>query len=278
LTRVFTAEYSLWFDLVLPGMQSMNGPIPLGGTSNHFRTKDIQKLRGWDAFNVTEDCDLGIRLAKMGYTTAIIESTTMEEATSHFWNWYGQRSRWIKGYIQSYLVHMRNPKDFTDKGKHYHLLAFQFIVGGKILSMFINPLMWCITIVYFALRPYAGDFIESFFPSTILYIGVFSFVFGNFLYLFYYMIACAKRGYFDLVKYVYVVPFYWLMMSFASWRAVYEMIVKPHYWAKTQHGAHLTHAKGAAQSRSIVGEHIIGGGMPAVQMRASNRVLERIQD
>jgi cellulose synthase/poly-beta-1,6-N-acetylglucosamine synthase-like glycosyltransferase len=261
LTRVFTAEYSLWFDLVLPGMQSIAGPIPLGGTSNHFRTHDIERLKGWDAFNVTEDCDLGIRLAKNGYKTAIIDSTTLEEANSHLWNWVSQRSRWIKGYIQTYLVHMRNPKDFTDNSKHYHLLAFQFIVGGKILSMFINPLMWCITIAYFALRPLVGPFIESFFPSAILYIGVFSFVFGNFLYLYYYMIACAKRGYYDIIKYVFLVPFYWLLMSFASWRAVYEMIVKPHYWAKTLHGLHLKSAKGAEQSRSLAGGAIIGSGL-----------------
>ena len=257
LTRVFTAEYSLWFDLILPGMQSIQGPIPLGGTSNHFRTKDIAFMNGWDAFNVTEDCDLGIRLAKHGYTTAIIDSTTLEEANSHFWNWYAQRSRWIKGYIQTYLVHMRNPKQFIERGKHYDLLAFQFIVGGKILSMFINPLMWMITIIYFVFRPFVGEFIESFFPSVILYVGVFSFIVGNFLYLYYYMIACAKRGHYDLIKYVYVVPFYWLMMSFASWRAVYEMVVKPHYWAKTLHGLHLNSAKGKEQSRATVGSDVI---------------------
>jgi glycosyltransferase XagB len=277
LTRVFTAEYSLWFDLVLPGMQSMKGPIPLGGTSNHFRKRDVAKLKGWDAFNVTEDCDLGIRLAKHGYTTAMIESTTLEEANSEFWNWYGQRSRWIKGYIQTYLVHMRNPRQFTDNGKHYHLAAFQFIVGGKILSMFINPLMWCITIVYFALRPWAGEFIESFFPSAVLYIGVFSFIFGNFLYLYYYMIACAKRGHFDLIKYVYLVPFYWLMMSFASWRAMYEMVVKPHYWAKTLHGLHLTSERGSQQAREKVGAEVVGGGLSAGPLHTRG-VFERNQE
>ncbi len=274
LTRVFTAEYSLWFDLVLPGLQSINGPIPLGGTSNHFRTKDVIKLKGWDAFNVTEDCDLGIRLAKEGYKTAIIESTTLEEANSHFWNWYSQRSRWIKGYIQTYLVHMREPSKFTKNSKHYHLLAFQFVVGGKILSMFVNPLMWCITIAYFTFRSQTAPFIESLFPSVILYIGVFSFVFGNFLYLYYYMIACAKRGHYDLIKYVFLVPFYWLMMSFASWRAVYEMVVKPHYWAKTLHGLHLKNVKGAEQAREVVGKDVIDAGFVANPLKADGN-LER---
>lgn len=274
LTRVFAAEYSLWFDLVLPGMQSIEGPLPLGGTSNHFRRTDVVKLKGWDAFNVTEDCDLGIRLSKNGYKTAIIESTTLEEANSHFWNWFKQRSRWIKGYIQTYLVHMRRPSEFLDRNQHYHLAAFQFIVGGKIFSMFINPLMWCITIAYFAFRANVGGFIESFFPSVVLYVGVTSFIFGNFLYLYYYMIACAKRGYFDLIKYVFVVPFYWLMMSVASWIAVYEIIVKPHYWAKTLHGLHLNNAKGIKQSREVVGEDLINAGLSEDRLRVRSTLYK----
>ena len=63
LTRWFTAEYSLWFDLTLPGLQKLGVPLPLGGTSNHFRTHLLRSLGAWDAFNVTEDCDLGLRMA-----------------------------------------------------------------------------------------------------------------------------------------------------------------------------------------------------------------------
>ncbi len=239
LTRVFTAEYSLWFDLVLPGLQSINAPIPLGGTSNHFRTESIKALFGWDAFNVTEDCDLGMRIVKRGLRTAIVDSTTYEEANSGLRNWYRQRSRWIKGYIQTYLVHMRAPRTFAKESSHAHLLGLQLIVGGKVLSMFINPLMWGITIAYFAFRAQIGETIESFFPDPILYIGLVSFVFGNFLYLYYYMIGCAKRGLYDLIKYAFLVPFYWLGMSMAAWQALYEIMVKPHYWAKTVHGLHL---------------------------------------
>ncbi|MEK7555764.1 MAG: glycosyltransferase [Patescibacteria group bacterium] len=239
LTRVFTAEYSLWFDLILPGLQSINAPIPLGGTSNHFRTEDIKALFGWDAFNVTEDCDLGMRIVKRGLRTAIVDSTTYEEANSGLRNWYRQRSRWIKGYIQTYLVHMRAPRTFAKMSSPAHLLGLQLIVGGKVLSMFINPLMWGITIAYFAFRAQVGETIESFFPDPILYIGLTSFVFGNFLYLYYYMIGCAKRGLYDIIKYAFLVPFYWLGMSMAAWQALYEIIVKPHYWAKTVHGLHL---------------------------------------
>lgn len=239
LTRLFSAEYSLWFDLILTGLQSINAPIPLGGTSNHFRTKILDQLKGWDAFNVTEDCDLGMRLVKLGYKTAIVDSTTHEEANSSFYNWLGQRSRWIKGYIQSYFVHMRRPNEFSRSVKYPHLYTFQLIVGGKILSLFINPLFWLMTILYFVFRPTLGPFIESLFPGPLLYLGVFSGVIGNFLYFYYYMVGCAKRGYFDLIKFGFLVPFYWLMMSISAWIAVYKMITQPHYWFKTKHGLQL---------------------------------------
>ena len=224
LTRVFTAEYSLWFDLVLPGLQSVAAPIPLGGTSNHFKTSYLHELEGWDSFNVTEDCDLGIRLAKKGYKTAIVDSVTMEEANSHLGNWVYQRTRWIKGYMQSYLVHMRSPREFL-KTNPRHFVTFQLIVGGKILSLFINPLMWIITILYFAFRATLGVQIEKLFPGAILYMGLFSLLIGNFLYLYYYMIGCAKRKEYALIKYVYIVPFYWLAMSYAAWKALFLSLI-----------------------------------------------------
>lgn len=239
LTRVFTAEYSLWFDLVLTGLQSLNAPIPLGGTSNHFRTTDIINLKGWDSFNVTEDCDLGIRLTKEGYLTAIVNSTTYEEANSNIANWFAQRGRWIKGYIQSYFVHTRNPQSFLKNTNKRKFFIFQIVVGGKILSLFINPIMWIITVCYFIFRPTVGHFIESLFPPTIFYIGIVSLVFGNFLYLYYYMIATIKRHHYSITKFAYLVPFYWLCMSIAAWHSIYTMIFRTHYWAKTIHGLHF---------------------------------------
>ncbi len=240
LTRAFTAEYSLWFDLVLTGLQSINAPIPLGGTSNHFRVDTLRQLEGWDAFNVTEDCDLGMRLFKRGFRTEIVDSTTYEEANSDLKNWYNQRSRWIKGYIQTYFVHMRDPLRFVKESRPHNLIYFQLVVGTKILSMFTNPLMWAITVFYFLFRATYGPLIESFFPGIVFYIGVMCLVFGNFIYLYNYMIGCSERGYSDLNKYVFLVPFYWLGMSFAAWKALYEIFVKPHYWSKTVHGLHLT--------------------------------------
>ena len=253
LTRLFTAEYSLWFDVILTGIQSVNAIIPLGGTSNHFRSADLRELRGWDPFNVTEDCDLGVRLFKLGYKTAIIDSVTLEEANSGLGNWLRQRSRWIKGYIQTYLVHMRQPFKFArDTGRHAGL--FQLIVGGKIAFVLINPFLWAMTVAYFALKATVGPTIEAIYPTAIFYMAVSSLVFGNFLFLYYYMIGCAKRGQWELIKYVFFVPVYWLLTSLAAFIALYQLFWKPHYWEKTRHGLHLpksASAKGALDSAAI---------------------------
>ncbi|MFA9288657.1 MAG: glycosyltransferase [Weeksellaceae bacterium] len=253
LTRMFTAEYSLWFDLILTGLQSFNAPIPLGGTSNHFKVERLREVKGWDSFNVTEDCDLGIRLAKRGYRTAIVDSDTLEEANSDVMNWINQRSRWIKGYMQTYLVHMRDPRQLFQGALKEHFFTFQLVVGGKIMSLFINPIMWATTILYFALRSILGPVIEQFFPSVIFYLAVFSLVFGNFLYMYYYMIGCAKRKQYDLIKFVYLIPIYWLGMSIAAWKALVQLIIKPHYWQKTQHGLHLKNdtVTAAVQAQTI---------------------------
>jgi hypothetical protein len=119
LTRMFTLEYALWFDLILPGLQGMRFPLPLGGTSNHFRTTTLRALGGWDAFNVTEDCDLGLRLAHYKFVTQVLDSTTFEEANSQMKNWLRQRSRWIKGYMQTYLINMRNPLQYLRPSRFY---------------------------------------------------------------------------------------------------------------------------------------------------------------
>ena len=205
---------------------------------------------------MTEDCDLGTRLAKQGYLTAIVDSTTLEEANSSITNWFGQRSRWIKGYIQTYFVHMRSPQDFFAHKKS-HLVLFQLVVGAKVFSLFANPFMWISTILYFAFRPSLGPFIESFYPAPVLYMGVFSLVIGNFLYLYYYMIGCAKRGQEELIPYALLVPFYWLFMSLASWKALYEFITNPHYWAKTRHGLHLSNKKAMDHATTAVGRSLV---------------------
>lgn len=235
LTRFFAAEYSLWFDIVLTGLQSIETIIPLGGTSNHFKTQTLRELKGWDAFNVTEDCDLGVRLFKSGLKTAVIDSVTFEEANSNFKNWIRQRSRWIKGYMQTYLVHTRDPYTFV-KNHGLHSLIFQLVIGARISFMLINPILWLTTISYFTLYQYVGLAIESLFPFIVFYMAAFSLIAGNFVYLYNYMLGCAKRGHYSLIKFVFLIPLYWIMASIASYVAIYQLIVKPHYWEKTIHG------------------------------------------
>jgi cellulose synthase/poly-beta-1,6-N-acetylglucosamine synthase-like glycosyltransferase len=253
LTRFFTAEYSLWFDVVLPGLQSIDSTIPLGGTSNHFKTQTLLNLKGWDPFNVTEDCDLGVRLFKEGFKTAIIDSITLEEANSSPKNWLRQRSRWIKGYMQTYLVHMRNPLSFI-KEHGIHAFVFQLVIGARISFMLINPFLWLVTFSYFAFFDLVGPQIEAFFPSLIFYVAVISLVFGNFMYIYNYMIGLAKREHFGLIKYIFLTPLYWLLASVAASIALYQLLVKPHYWEKTEHGLHIRHENkvGFSLSRLIL--------------------------
>lgn len=239
LTKLFAADYSLWFNLVLTGLQSIHAPIPLGGTSNHFKTNLLKDLGAWDSFNVTEDADLGIRLAKKGYTTAVIHSITLEEATSNIFNWYKQRSRWIKGYIQTYLVHSRNAHFGNDLTGIKNYWCFQILVGGKIFSLFINPLMWLLTISYFVFRPIIGETVESLFFAPVFYAGVVSLVLGNFLYMYYLMLGLTRTRQWDLVIFAFATPLYWLMISISAFNALYELIRRPFHWNKTVHGAHL---------------------------------------
>ncbi len=151
LTRWFTIEYATWYQLYLPGLHALRAPIPLGGTSNHFRTDMLQEIGGWDPFNVTEDCDLGIRIHKLGYRTRVLDSTTWEEANSQVGNWVRQRSRWVKGYIQTHFTHMRHP--LRTLWKLHPLGMFHFLnsVGGLSVMLLLNPIFWLSSLLYVGL-------------------------------------------------------------------------------------------------------------------------------
>jgi len=233
LTRWFTSEYSVWFDLFLPGLTASGWPIPLGGTSNHFKVEALKKLGGWDPFNVTEDCDLGIRLHKHGYGAAMINSTTWEEANGHFFSWIRQRSRWAKGYIQTYFVHMRHPWQLLRQLGPGAFFSFQMTIGGSVVCFLLNPIYWLMTILWFATQ---APFISSLFPTPIYALGTFCLLVANFVFVYIAVIGCLNRGYYDLVKYSVLTPLYWLMMSIGAYKAGAQLITRPHYWEKTEHG------------------------------------------
>jgi cellulose synthase/poly-beta-1,6-N-acetylglucosamine synthase-like glycosyltransferase len=142
LTKSFAIDYFTWFGSLLPGLERLNVPMPLGGTSNHFRTAVLREIGAWDPFNVTEDADIGLRLAQLGYRTAMLDSTTWEEAPERVDIWIKQRSRWLKGYMQTWLVHSRNTHSLIRQVGLGGFLSFQLFIGGAVLSALINPILW----------------------------------------------------------------------------------------------------------------------------------------
>lgn len=244
LTRWFTQEYSMWFELLLPGVMQLDVPIPLGGTSNHFKMSVLKEMGAWDPYNVTEDADLGIRLYKSGYTTAIVDSRTWEEATSRTGNWIRQRSRWIKGYMQTWLVHMRNPfrlyRELGLKG----FMGFQVMVLATPMLPLLNPIFWLMLVLWYGWKL---AIIPQFFPGIIYYFSAIEFLLGNFLFVFtniagvYWVIRELEmqRKYdlsYSLVKYALLTPIYWALMSIAAFKAAWQLVTKPFYWEKTVHG------------------------------------------
>lgn len=233
LTRMFTLEYSFWFDYMLPGLDRLKLPIPLGGTSNHFRTAALRRIGGWDPYNVTEDADLGIRVAAVGATVGVINSTTYEEANRAYGNWIRQRSRWIKGYLQTALVHLRDPIGLVKVAGPVRAAAFMLLVGGTPITFLATPPLMAVFVVSLVVDPAT---LEQFFPGWVLYVSVFNLLVGNALMVYLSMMGAFKRRAYPLVVWAMLNPLYWLMHSIASYKALWQLVTKPHYWEKTDHG------------------------------------------
>lgn len=233
LTRMFTLEYSYWFDYMLPGLDTLDIPIPLGGTSNHFKLDHLVELGAWDPFNVTEDADLGVRAYAKGHKVAIVNSTTYEEANNEPFNWIRQRSRWIKGYMQTYLVHMRNPAKLVRKIGWRGFWGFNFFIGATPVTFLVYPLLLGIFVMYLV---FDLSTIRTLFPDWVLFMAIFNLMVGNILMIYVNMMAVFKRRFYELILFSIANPVYWLMHSIAAYMGLYELIVKPFYWQKTNHG------------------------------------------
>lgn len=234
ITRMFTLEYSYWFDYLLPGLDRLRLPIPLGGTSNHFKTDFLKLLGGWDPFNVTEDADLGVRASAHNMTVGVINSTTYEEANSRYWNWVRQRSRWIKGYMQTALVYNRHPFKMIKTLGLKQWLSFQLFVGGTPFLFLSVPVVWSIFIYWLFTQT---KLLDPFFPPLLVYWGLFNLLWGNFLGIYLNMIAVFRRKLHYLMPYSLLNPFYWLCFhSIAAYKALWQLFFKPFYWEKTEHG------------------------------------------
>ena len=225
ISRQFAAEYAIQFRQMLPLLAQLQLPLPLGGTSNHFRVEALRKVGGWDPYNVTEDADLGYRLARARLRAGVIGPPTYEEAPVTFKAWRAQRTRWIKGHLQTWLVLMRNPFRTAHEIGLRAFLAMQLVLGCGLAAAFAHGPLALIVLIA-ALSPYqlltAPDFILA---LTGYCVAVFSA-----------LSATALSGDMNHTRAAPTMPFYWPLASIAAYAAVLELIFRPHHWAKTTHG------------------------------------------
>jgi cellulose synthase/poly-beta-1,6-N-acetylglucosamine synthase-like glycosyltransferase len=273
LTRQFTLEYTAFFDLLLPTLAWLRFPIPLGGTSTHFRTEILRNVGAWDPFNVTEDADLGMRLAMLGYRTGLIHSTTFEEANCRIGNWLRQRSRWIKGWIQTYFVRMRHPVRLYRALGARGFLGFQLVIGGFSISNLVHPIFY-LTLLAETLRlqfnghgglPFSSGAGHQ--PVVAFNIAV---LFGGYaMSIIAGMMAAAQRGLPSLMLSALAMPAYWLLISWGAYKALFQFITRPFHWEKTEHGISSLwvqkHADALRENRGRTATISTGPGNPTLR-------------
>jgi cellulose synthase/poly-beta-1,6-N-acetylglucosamine synthase-like glycosyltransferase len=251
LARLFTAEYAGHFDIFLPGLAVGHLPLPLGGSSNHFHTDTLRAVGAWDPYNVTEDADLGMRLARFGYRAAMVASTTYEEAPARFRPWLRQRTRWFKGWMQTWLVHMREPRRLKRELGWFGFWCFQLVVGGNALAALVHPLfLFSIASAMLTHTPLwssntlTGMVLSSIYVSTATLGYLVSIGFG--------WMGLARRGLLANAWVLVLTPLHWLLISVAAWRALYQLVVAPYVWEKTTHGVMRHSRLNEELTRSLV--------------------------
>lgn len=234
-SRQFTLEYAALFGAILPAYQRLAIPLPLGGTSNHFPRAILERAGGWDPFNVTEDADLGVRLARAGYRVAMIDAATWEEAPVSFRQWLGQRTRWIKGWMQTYIVHMRAPSRLIRELGWRGFIGFQLIFGGLVLSALLHPLFYLLAGVALA----SGG-LESLpregWPGALFVVSAVNVLASYASAILLSLLVAGRRRATGLLIAAFAIPLYWLAISLAAYRALADLVRRPHHWSKTAHG------------------------------------------
>ncbi len=247
LARCFTIEYATWFRVMLPGMARLGFAIPLGGTTLFFRREVLEELGGWDAHNVTEDADLGFRLARHGYRTEMIPTVTEEEANCRPWPWIKQRSRWLKGYMTTYLVHMRRPMQLHRQLGNWKFWGFQAHFVSALSQFFLAPVLWSFWLVFLGVPHPLGRVL----PHEVL-VGFGSlFLVSEVLNIAIHMTAVSGRKHSFLMGWAPTMHFYAPLGTIAAYKALYEIVLKPFYWDKTAHGLSL-HGTGQRPSDAAV--------------------------
>jgi glycosyltransferase XagB len=250
LTRLFAIEYAVLFDVLNPGFAALAMPLPLGGSSNHFRTEALRDVCGWDAWNVTEDADLGLRLARFGYQIGILKSSTLEEAPARLGAWLRQRRRWSKGWMQTFITLTRDPRRLiAELGA-----ANTFALTMMMVSLVVAPPLWPLFTALVAYDLQAG--LPS--PATaveltagVLWMSVL--VFGAASILWLAALGMERRRLLGLWPFLPLLPIYYLLTSVAAWMALYDLILRPYHWHKTEHGLAKTSRQGmAARERAAL--------------------------
>ncbi|MFA6265447.1 MAG: glycosyltransferase [Pseudolabrys sp.] len=266
LARYYTAEYAGQFDVFMPGLAALGVPLPLGGSSNHFHTETLRKAGGWDPYNVTEDADLGMRLARLGYRTGMIDSTTYEEAPAGPGPWLRQRTRWFKGWMQTWLVHMREPRLLWRQLGPAGFVTFQLMVGGNALAALVHP-VFVVALIASVSRTGAVWSGGEIFLLGALY-GLTA-VFGYLSSAFLGWLGLSRRGLLASSGVLLLTPVHWLLLSAAAWRAVYQLFTAPFAWEKTEHGL----ARSSRRARLLV-QALTGLERDLREAQASGLLLE----
>jgi len=233
LSKLFAIEYAILFDVINPGLCALNLPIPLGGSSNHFRIRSLVGVGAWDEWNVTEDADLGVRLARFGYKVKALDSDTWEEAPYEFGNWFRQRMRWQKGWMQTLIVHSRRPIFFwRDLGPRRAVAATTLIVGAIFGSLFwpafaAGTIWRALTVGQGALSPWRE--MSDVFTYILALAGVWTIFLPA-------VVAAKLRRLKVTAGALVLVPVYYLLVTAATWAGMLDLLLWPHYWAKTAHG------------------------------------------
>jgi cellulose synthase/poly-beta-1,6-N-acetylglucosamine synthase-like glycosyltransferase len=233
LTRWFTMEYDQWFAAILPAVAHARCVVPLGGTSCHLRTRVLHEVGGWDAYNVTEDADLGVRLARYGYRTMILDSITLEEANSDVINWIRQRSRWYKGYLQTSIVHLRRPRHLRRELGLKAVLRLINLTGLVPITNAFNFLLWSAMVVWLVARPHL---ITLMFPPVTYYTSLALLFLAAPMSILAGLITTVAMRKPYLWWAALLVPLYWMLQSVAALKALYQLVFRPSYWELTVHG------------------------------------------
>lgn len=233
ITRCFEIEYASWFDVMLPGLRRLGLPILLGGTSFFIRRGALAEAGGWDSYNVTEDADLGVMLARAGKQTALSRSLTGEEASSRPVAWIKQRSRWLKGYLATWITHMAEPAELWRDLGAWKFIWLNVILLSAVLGYLALPFLWigaALTALdlFSELRPEMVDLALR----DLGYVATASLT----AMLIAALVGVWRRGRPKLAAMAPLLPLYWPLGSAAAYLAVYELITSPTSWRKTKHG------------------------------------------